>query len=751
VVALPLLSVVVTTVVFIVAQDREQEAQVSVDHTLAVKSQLNLVTQLVLDVESGARGFIITGEEVYLRPFRRAERRLPGELDRLDALVADNPDQRDRAEDLRRLVEQRVEMAGRAEDFPLLTVAVSPALAEAVAEGTVVTDRIREIVEEMDAVESDLLAARQARASRAGDVAVRAAAASLVLGLLGGVVASLLFARGIGRRLVVLQGAAADLVAGEPVDPGPAARDEVGRVAIDLERSSRLLADARRYLEGVIAASPDIVATFGPDGILRTVSPAAEDILGYPDLVEMAKRGEYVTHPDDQAAFAAALRAWLEGESQGVALRYRARHRDGHWVTLEGRGRRLVDEDGETEAVVMLARDVSVQADLEETLRQARLTAESANQSKSEFLSRMSHELRTPLNAVLGFAQLLELEDLDAEAAESVQEILRGGRHLLDLINEVLDIARIETGRMALSLETVSVSDVVADSVALCRPLAQDRAIALERPGEEGCDRHVRADRQRLKQILLNLIGNAVKYNRPNGSVAVTCRPVDDDRLRIQVADTGPGVPEEHLGLLFAPFERLGAEQTDIEGSGVGLTLSQHLAEAMGGSVGVESVVGQGSTFWIDLPLVDAPESVLVSPPDGPTTVDGSRPQVAGDRVVLHIEDNAANLRLVERVLAEQAGMRVLAAGQGERGVDLAAEHRPDVILLDLHLPDLDGDEVLRRLQADPATAEIPVLVVSADATPGRIRELLASGAVGYVTKPIDVGELLTVIDGALT
>jgi signal transduction histidine kinase/CheY-like chemotaxis protein len=353
-------------------------------------------------------------------------------------------------------------------------------------------------------------------------------------------------------------------------------------------------------------------------------------------------------------------------------------------------------------------------------LREAKEAADRANTAKSEYLSRMSHELRTPLNAILGFAQLLELEDLGEEQRENLHYILTAARHLLALINEVLDIAAIEAGRLPLSLEPVAVADVVAETVSLIRPLADQHQVLLVNP-PLSCASHVQGDRQRLKQILLNLLSNAVKYNRQGGRVELECGPGDDGRLRIQVVDTGPGIAAEAMGQLFVPFERLGNEQSGVEGAGLGLPLSRRLAEAMGGTLDVASELGQGSSFWVELPVAEGPvqraERQQELPPPVPAP---SEPEVA--MTVLYIEDNLSNLQLVERVLSRRPGVRLISAMRPQLGLDLAAEHDPDLVLLDLHLPDMPGQEVLRRLRAEPRTAEVPVVILSADArpTPGR-------------------------------
>jgi signal transduction histidine kinase/ActR/RegA family two-component response regulator len=400
---------------------------------------------------------------------------------------------------------------------------------------------------------------------------------------------------------------------------------------------------------------------------------------------------------------------------------------------------------------VELREALAEQARLEQGQRQARESAEAANRSKSEFLSRMSHELRTPLNAVLGFGQLLELDELQPSQQESVEQIIKGGRHLLELINEVLDISRIETGTLPLSPEPVLVSDLMHDTLALMRPLAAHRNIHIAIDDASTANNHVLADRQRLKQVLLNLVANAIKYNHEGGTVAVSCETVDPDQLRIHVSDTGPGIRPENLQQLFVPFERLGAERSDIEGAGVGLALSRRLTEAMGGTLTVSSTYGEGSRFTIQLTIVEGPlEQFERVAGTAPEALGGAAASSGLRHKILYIEDNMANVRLVERVFQRRQDVDVIAAMQGRLGVDLAREHSPTLILLDLHMPDINGDEVLHQLREDPVTATTPVVIVSADATAGQIERLLAEGATGYLTKPLDLQELLTVFESAV-
>lgn len=381
----------------------------------------------------------------------------------------------------------------------------------------------------------------------------------------------------------------------------------------------------------------------------------------------------------------------------------------------------------------------------QEAARESALAAESANRAKTDFLSRMSHELRTPLNAILGFGQLLELEPRSADDQESVDQILKAGRHLLELINEILDLSRIESGRMTLSIEPVDVSEVVAESVHLLAPTASQRGCTLDLDLKEETILAL-ADRQRLKQVMLNLLSNAVKYNRAGGSASVRVGYSESGGVLIEVSDTGIGIAPELLGRMFSPFDRLGQESSEVGGTGLGLALSKSLVEAMNGSIRVSSQPGVGTKFSVELERAPAAQAGPGVKPEGagataPSTAQGT---------VLYIEDNLSNLKLVERLLRHRPQVLLLPAMQGGLGLELAHQHAPRLVLLDRHLPDIDGAEVLRRLRVDPATATSAIYVLTADASPGQRQRLLAAGADGYLTKPIDVDQFLALLDRAL-
>ncbi len=510
-------------------------------------------------------------------------------------------------------------------------------------------------------------------------------------------------------------------------------------------RASDALREAHGFLDSVLENIPNMI--FVKDAReLRFVrfNKAGEELLGHP-RAQLIGKNDYDFFPESEARFFTDRDREVLSGGQLVDIPEEPVH-TAHQTTriLHTKKIPILDATGRPQYLLGISEDITELKETEKALREAKRDAERANLAKSEFLSRMSHELRTPMNAVLGFAQLLEIDAPRAEQRESLGHILKGGRHLLGLINEVLDISRIEAGHLSVSLEPVPLEDVIQEALDLIHPLAEKWNVRFAGVPPEAVDRYVLADRQRLIQVLLNFLSNAAKFNRPDGMVTVSVDNVSGDRLRLTVTDTGLGIPPEKMARLFTPFDRLGAEDSSVEGTGLGLALTRRLVEAMGGAVGADSAVDRGSSFWMELPRAESPGRTATLPAEASTQTPGS----AG--TVLCIEDNLPNLRLVEGVLAHRPAVKLLSAVQGGLGLELAQEHRPSLILLDLQLPDIPGAEVLQRLQRDPRTRQIPVVVLSADATPGQTKRLLADGAREFLTKPLDVTQLLRVLDDVL-
>lgn len=504
------------------------------------------------------------------------------------------------------------------------------------------------------------------------------------------------------------------------------------------------------------------------------VSPAYEQIWGRTcqSVYEQPLSFVEAIHPDDRER----LQGVLDSEkTEGTfETEYRVVRPDGTVSWIWDRGFPVRNEQGEVYRVVGIAQDITERKQAEAALQQAhnqletrveartaelqqanealytaKERADDANRAKSEFLSRMSHEFRTPLSAILGFGQILDKQELDPLAKESVSYILNGGRHLLALINEVLDVAHVEAGRLELSLAPLALDDIVPEACALVRPLALARTIRLDENTQELGPKYLLADRQRLKQVLINLLGNAIKYNFEGGQVQVICDQGPEGWTTIAVRDSGPGISPEDLPKLFLPFERLKASTAEIEGTGLGLFLSQRLVKAMGGTLHVTSTLGRGTTFTIGLPpapppgvqIADLPEATRPLPPS-------SDPERTYS--VLCIEDNPSSLRLLEVILQDRPEITRYTAMQGSIGLEMARQHEPDLILLDLDLPDIHGQEVLTRLRRSAVTRDIPVVVISADATPIQVERLLAAGASAYLTKPLDVDRTLQILDELL-
>ncbi len=530
------------------------------------------------------------------------------------------------------------------------------------------------------------------------------------------------------------------------------------RVEEDLQQSEEVFKKA-------FQASPEaLLIRRLSDNAVLDVNPAFEEVTGFSRKEVYDEPNvffELLAGPDYLGVVPNMLASGQPVVNYEVQFRHKSGEMRDALITAEN-----VEIRGER-CLLVIGRDIT-EIRQAERARLAVEAAESANKAKSEFLSSMSHELRTPLNAVLGFTELLEMENPTQRQYENLEHIRNAGQHLLKLVNEVLDMARIEAQQINLAPEPVPVSDILKECVDLIAPSAQrdniEIRVASNGPANDGswneaagkgkgqsAEQWVLADRQKLRQTLLNLLSNAIKYNHEGGSVTVGSSHDGNGYIRISVADTGEGISPEQMKRLFVPFERLEAGRRNIEGTGLGLALSKLLVEAMAGRIGVESEQGSGSTFWVELPRVvlrahdqDRPRDEI----EGSSMDEVTHETTTGN--VLYIEDNLSNLKLVEGILRHRPGVKLAAAVTGGEGLEAARQSKPDVILLDLNLPDMHGEEVFRQLRDGETTAQIPVVIVSADASPDQIRHLESLGAYSYVTKPVDIHRLLGLIDDLL-
>jgi signal transduction histidine kinase/CheY-like chemotaxis protein len=623
VVSIPLAALLAITSASLVLQASERQERRVGTAASSLSTSGNKVLADAVNAESGVRGYVATGEPVFLRPYNLTVTRLGHELTvlRAAARAAGYSHQE------RRVEATAAKAMAELEQMRSATARGIPAAAQrsALDNGMKTMDLFRGEIAGLVSGPSAVLVARRADINRMETEIDTLTIVGLALGIVAGVIGVLLFTSGISRRLVLAAANADRLGEGKPLKPVADAADELGRLSGALVEAEALL----------ISRADELIAT----------------------------------------------------------------------------------------------RDEAVRA----------------TKAKNVFLSSTSHELRTPLNSVLGFTQLLQLSELSEEDRDSVERILGAGRHLLALINELIDISRIESGEFSLSVEPVLVQPVVEEACRLMAPLAAQRSIVISQhcPHPELA---VRADRQRLSQILVNLASNAIKYNREGGTITITCQPEGPDHVSLAMADTGPGMVAADLERIFTPFERLGAEQTAIEGTGIGLPLARAFAQAMSGRLTATSELGTGATFTLTLPR--STDIARIVPADAPAAAlpDGPAPVETGTHV-LYIEDNPANIEVVTRFLRTKPNVRLQSARSGRSGLDLARREVPDLLLLDLHLPDLSGDEVLRQLRADPATADLPVAILSAEASPDIIRRMRARGVTTYLTKPLDLAELGRLVD----
>ena len=519
-------------------------------------------------------------------------------------------------------------------------------------------------------------------------------------------------------------------------------------------RAAKTLHESEERLRRAVLDAPIPIMMYAEDGEVLLINRQWTELTGYTHAeipaVDTWTRKAAVRKRTDVGDGPASRGAPERNQSDGECVLTTSTGEQRVWDFRSRPLGRLADGRRFT---ISMAMDITERTRAEE-LRTAKQQADAANRAKSEFLSSMSHELRTPMNAILGFAQLLQdnpKEPLRPPQKEHVQQILKGGRHLLDLINDVLDLAGIEGGVVALTIDDVAPQEILAECLDLARTLADRHGVALV-DGATGRELPaVRADATRLRQVVLNLLSNAIKYNRDGGRVTLGCKPTAGGMLRVSIADTGPGIPPQKQGQLFQPFRRLGAESTDIEGTGIGLTITKRLIELMDGRIGFETEVGRGSTFWIELPLAgEATAGAGTAAASAGSPKDRSGDVRTIRHTILYVEDNPASQKLMEEIVGRVPNLALISARDAESGLELAKEHRPDVIVMDINLPGVDGFEALKRLREIEHTRHIPVIALTANAMPGDMEMGAKAGFHRYLTKPVNIDEVLDAVEDAL-
>ena len=717
-----LLATITSTVILVatlaattwLAVNNERNQARRLQHTLEVLNSISQIKINLLLPASIVRGYVISGVEDDLAELTRLSSSRETAMQRLSELTADNPVLTENwlrlseALNTRKAIAQHLIQLRRTQGFD---AARAYLISEHVGEQQKALFRI---FRNMEDEELRLLSERHAKLLRARTI-------SIALGIIATVCLFILL---MMTYLLIRR-----------------------QMKTNLKNQHALELSSTRVAT-ILNTVGDGILTIDQHGIVETMNPAAEKLFGYAASEVVGKNVRMLMPEPYQGKHDDHMMRYLETSEKhiiGIGREAQGMRRDGSIFPIELSVNEMM-LDGQRHFTGVL-HDISSRKKSEQALIDARDEADRANQAKSEFLSNMSHELRTPLNAILGFSQLMEYaETLSAEHKDNVHEILKAGAHLLALINEVLDLAKVESGHVELSLEPVEIYPLIAECMSLVNALADKRGIRLSHRGLEG--RSVRADHIRLKQALLNLISNAIKYNHEGGSVHIEVLDKGSDLLRILVTDTGPGISPERMTELFQPFKRLDAENSGIEGTGIGLTITRRIVEMMGGSVGVESKTGKGSTFWIELPLEsqgDAePERMAGTEHNVISRNEGKKQRI------LYIEDNPANLKLVTQILGRYGHIHLLTADTPELGLELALAHKPDLILLDINMPHMDGYQVMEIFRSDESLVNIPIIALTAHAMDRDFQRGKAAGFADYLTKPLDIAAFLETIERCL-
>lgn len=748
VISLPLVILLLSLVLIYITERQTARAEEDVRRVLLVQGDIQAVHTLLAEAAASVRGYLLTHREDFLPGYRQAKPLIESALQRLDRNVRDER-VRKHLEAITPLIDTKVEgLVELLDDRNATPESITTILIN----NKHVLDELRERISAMRTLEDTLLAERTAAAASTRQRLLFSTLLAAVCGLFGAIVAVLFLSKGIVARVKQVQGNAQRLALGQPLLPQPPENDEIGQLGTRLVEAGLLLAERERALrdnEERLRLIIDGVKDYGifaldTRGVVTSWNAGAERIKGYTEQEIVGQHFSvfYLSQECPQHPDMALREATRNGHYMEEAWRCR---KDGSrfWASVVITAQ--YDSSGALRGFSKITRDITDRRAAEIALSTAREEAERASRAKSEFLSRMSHELRTPLNSILGFAQLLDMDSPKGQRAQ-IGHILRAGQHLLTLINEVLDIAKIEAGRLPLNVEAVPLAVVLQEALTLVSPMACDAGIQLVELPMLAADNGIVADRQRLVQVLLNLLSNAIKYNRPQGQVHIEVR-VHQQRIAVSVCDTGKGIVADRLDQLFKPFERLETDP-NVEGTGLGLALSKSLLEMMNGSLTVKSQPGEGSSFTLELPFVrlqPAAESsaARISHPT-------ARPALAApdhQGKVLCIEDNLSSLALIETLLQRRPHIQLLSSMQGQMGLDLARQHAPQLILLDVALPDLDGFNVLQRLRQSSSTRATPVLMITADASDVTHLALLEAGATAVLTKPIHIPSFLAHLD----
>jgi len=716
-------------------------------HTIISKAGVMLSE--MIDAETGQRGYLLTGDMAYLEPYFSVRNNLNSHLRELHQLTT-NVEAQKYLDAVAPLLDAKMAELIQSIELRRNNDAIGALVIVTNGRGKLLMDSIRTEMQGYIAIENKLL--------RENDALFQSKMRFLLYTIVSASMSALLFVFVFIYLIYQRTQQRFKDLAHLGTQKLLAIQEQTNK---NLQQVNDALVVSEEKLAVTLSSIGDAVIATDAAGRVTFLNPQAEQFTGW-KLSEASDRPideifHIISKKTRQQATIPVADALEHGTIQGLANHTILIARDGSELDIADSCAPIRDREGKVVGAVLVFRNVSgeyaAQQALQETnvaLENARAMAEKANLAKSDFLSSMSHELRSPLNAILGFAQLLnsDLPPPTPSQKASIEQILRAGWYLLELINEILDLAVIESGKVSLSAEPVSLADVMFECQEMMDPQAHKSGIKLTFP--QLADFYfVHADRVRLKQILINLVSNAIKYNRPGGSVDVCCVQVEPGRTRISVKDSGAGLSPEKLVQLFQPFNRLGKEGGSVEGTGIGLVMSRRLVELMGGVMGVDSAVGVGSVFWFELSSASAPKLVF------PITEFNSSGKIKVQSstkfyTLLYIEDNPANLKLVQELIARRPDMRLLTAIDAELGIELARNHQPEMILMDINLPGISGIHALRILHNDPLTAHIPVLAISANAMPSDIRKGLEAGFCSYLTKPINVDEFMEALDEVL-